>query len=83
MQPDYGASLRKYSRDDVHAALNTLETISIGATKEVELQTNLHAMIDDWRDIKFPIGKYKDTDLVILANYDDIQVMFVLIPQSS
>lgn len=58
-------------------ALSSLEMISIGATKEVELQVNLYAMMDMWKDIMFPIGRYKETSIEILANYDDIQVFRV------
>lgn len=54
--------------------LPNLELISVGATKELELKNGLYNMIDDWKDIKFPIGTFKETNLSILSNLDDIQV---------
>lgn len=56
--------------------LPALEMISISGTKEVELSNNLQTMINEWKDIKFPISKFKDTNLNILSNLDDIQVGF-------
>lgn len=54
--------------------LDSLEIVSVGADKELQLQKSLASMINEWDNIDIPIGKYKETDIAILGNCDDIQV---------
>lgn len=57
--------------------LDSFEIISIGANKELQLQTNLAAMIKEWDNIVFPTGPYKETNIYILSNLDDVQVNYI------
>lgn len=74
ISPDAGASIRKIINLKIEDKLPQLEEISDSATKEVELHTNLVDMIEDWKDITFPISVYKNTNMSILGSFDDIQV---------
>lgn len=75
LMPDAGTSLRKITKFGIDHLLPSFEIISIGANKELQLQNDLYEMLDAWRDIQFPLTAYKDTDIRILANIEDIQVM--------
>lgn len=72
--PDAGTSVRKIINYGIDDKLASLEIVSIGATKEFQMQENLLAMIREWDNIVFPISNYKDTDINILSSLDDIQV---------
>ncbi|XP_072152186.1 dynein axonemal heavy chain 3 isoform X4 [Bemisia tabaci] len=52
-----------------------LEEISVSATKEYDLETNLLKMQGEWTDIKFTCIPHRDTGVYVLASVDDIQVM--------
>lgn len=60
----------------INDKLDSLEIVSVGADKELQLQKNLASMITEWNTVDIPIGKYKETDIAILGNCDDIQVGF-------
>ena len=72
--PDAGTTLRKITNYGVNDRLDSFEIISIGANKELQLQQNLAAMKLEWETIKFPTGTYKETNINIMSNMDDIQV---------
>lgn len=72
--PDAGTSLRKITKFGLDDKLPSFEIISIGANKELQLQNDLAAMIKEWENVVFPICTYKDTNIRILSNLDDIQV---------
>lgn len=72
--PDAGTTLRKMTKCGIDDKLDSLEIVSVGADKELQLQKSLVAMINEWDSIDIPIGKYKETDIAILGNCDDIQV---------
>lgn len=74
MTPDAGTTLRKIINFGLDDKLNSFEIISIGANKELQLQTNLASMIKEWENITFPISLYKETGIPILSGLDDIQV---------
>lgn len=75
LMPDAGTSLRKISKFGIDHLLPSFEIISIGANKELQLQNDLYEMLDEWRPIQFPFTAYKDTEIPVLANIEDIQVM--------
>ncbi|XP_055378973.1 dynein axonemal heavy chain 12 [Condylostylus longicornis] len=75
LTPDAGTTLRKIINFGLQSKLDSLEIISVSANKELQLQMNLYAMIKEWDTIMFPHGVYRDTDLTILLNCDDIQTM--------
>lgn len=75
LMPDAGTSLRKITKFGIEKLLPNFEIISIGANKELQLQNDLYEMLSAWRPIRFPFTAYKDTDIQILANIEDIQVM--------
>lgn len=73
--PDAGTSLRKITKFGIDHLLANFEIISIGANKELQLQNDLNDMLKQWNSIQFPISHYKETEIKILANIEDIQVM--------
>lgn len=75
LKPDAGTSLRKIINLKIEHLLPNFEIISIGANKELQLQNDLHAMIDEWKSVEFPIGLYKETEIKIIKNIEDIQVL--------
>lgn len=73
--PDAGTSLRKITKYGIDHLLPSFEIISIGANKELKLQMDLADMHIKWETIEFPITLYKDTNIKILGNIEDIQVL--------
>lgn len=73
--PDAGTTLRKMTKCGIEDKLDSLEIVSVGADKELQLQKSLVSMIDEWNTIDIPIGRYKETDIAILGNFDDIQAV--------
>lgn len=73
--PDAGTTLRKILNFNIVEKLESFEIISIGANKELQLQKNLAAMIDEWSAVKFPTGPYKETGITILLNLEEIEVI--------
>lgn len=74
LTPDAGTSLRKITKFGIDHLLPSFEIISIGANKELKLQMDLRQMLEQWETTEFPITVYKDTDIKILGNIEDIQV---------
>lgn len=74
LTPDAGTSLRKITKYGIDHLLPSFEIISIGANKELKLQMDLADMLKQWETIEFPITLYKDTDIKVLGNIEDIQV---------
>lgn len=58
---------------DILKIQDKLEEISNAAGKEYELNLQLINMQDEWKDVKFEVTKYRDSDVYILASIDDIQ----------
>lgn len=73
--PDAGTTLRKILNLNMTEKLDSFEIISIGANKELQLQNSLAAMIDEWSNVKFPTGLYKETGIHILLNMEEIEVI--------
>lgn len=76
LTPDAGTTLRKIDNFGIEDLLNSFEIISVGANKELQLQTNLATMIKEWEGINFPVSLYKETGISILSGLDDIQVTY-------
>ncbi|XP_031627371.1 dynein heavy chain 12, axonemal [Contarinia nasturtii] len=75
LTPDAGTSLRKITKFGIDHLLPSFEIISIGANKELKLQMDLADMFKEWETIEFPITVYNDTNITILGNIEDIQVL--------
>lgn len=73
--PDAGTTLRKIIDFELDEKLDSLEIISAGANKELQLQINLKVMIQEWSNVEFPMGPYKDTGITILSSLDDVQAL--------
>lgn len=73
--PDAGTTLRKLHHCGILPLLEKFEIVSIGADKEQQLQDSLALMIKEWESIMFTLSKYKTTNIVILSQLDDIQVV--------
>lgn len=48
------------------------EQISVGASKELQLENLLHKMKSEWDEIHFSTMPYKDSKVNILTHLDDI-----------
>lgn len=59
----------------INDKLPSFEIISTGANKELQLRTDLVDMTKKWESIQYPTTTYKDTNIQILSNLDDIQVL--------
>ena len=59
----------------IASQLETLQTISVNASKEYGLEKALDKMHADWEGLEFKIMDYKDTGTYIVGGTDDIQVM--------
>lgn len=75
LMPDAGTSLRKITKFGIEHLLPNFEIISIGANKELQLQNDLYDMFREWRNVEFPFTAYKDTNIQILGNIEDIHVL--------
>ncbi|XP_041984652.1 dynein axonemal heavy chain 12 [Aricia agestis] len=75
LTPNAGTTLRKIINMDLWSDIDEYEIISVAATKELALITNLNKMIDEWADICFKTSMYKDTGIYILSGLDDIQTV--------
>ncbi|XP_046961667.1 dynein axonemal heavy chain 12 [Vanessa cardui] len=73
LTPNAGTSLRKIINFDLWEDLDQYEIVSVAATKELALITNLNKMMAEWVDICFKTSPYKDTGIYILTGLDDIQ----------
>uniref|UniRef100_A0A336LVJ1 CSON005797 protein n=1 Tax=Culicoides sonorensis TaxID=179676 RepID=A0A336LVJ1_CULSO len=71
--PDAGTTIRKMQKMGLQYHMNDFEVVSMSANKELVLQENLKAMINEWENIKFTLNLFKDTDINILTKLDDIQ----------
>lgn len=52
-----------------------LEAVSISAGNEFELNMQLANMQEEWKDIKFELMEYRDSETYILSALDDIQTL--------
>lgn len=75
--PDAGTTLRKMLNFNIAEKIESFEIISIGANKELQLQKNLASMMDEWNNVMFPTGPYKETGITILLNLEEIEVKIV------
>ncbi|RVE47759.1 hypothetical protein evm_007648 [Chilo suppressalis] len=73
LTPTAGTTLRKIIEFNLWDQIDEYEIISVAATKELALITNLNKMIAEWTDICFKTSPYKDTGIGILSALDDIQ----------
>ncbi|CAG9566775.1 unnamed protein product [Danaus chrysippus] len=73
LTPNAGTSLRKIIDYNLWEDIDQYEIISVAATKELALITNLNKMMAEWTDICFKTSPYKDTGIYILSGLDDIQ----------
>ncbi|CAH0590400.1 unnamed protein product [Chrysodeixis includens] len=73
LTPTAGTTLRKIIQFNLWDDIDQYEIISVAATKELALITNLNKMMAEWGDICFKTSPYKDTGIHILSGLDDIQ----------
>lgn len=73
LTPNAGTSLRKIINYNLWDDIEQYEIISVAATKELALITNLKKMISEWTDVIFKTSPYKDSGIFILSGLDDIQ----------
>ncbi|XP_038211341.1 dynein heavy chain 12, axonemal [Zerene cesonia] len=73
LTPTAGTTLRKIINFNLWDDIDQYEIVSVAATKELALITNLNKMIAEWTDICFKTSPYKDTGIYILSGLDDIQ----------
>ncbi|XP_047030670.1 dynein axonemal heavy chain 12 [Helicoverpa zea] len=73
LTPTAGTTLRKIINFNLWEDIDQYEIISVAATKELALITNLNKMMAEWTDICFKTNPYKDTGINILTALDDIQ----------
>ncbi|CAG5048847.1 unnamed protein product [Parnassius apollo] len=73
LTPNAGTTLRKIINFNLWKDIDEYEIISVAATKELALITNLNKMMAEWTDICFKTSPYKDTGILILSGLDDIQ----------
>ncbi|KAJ8717801.1 hypothetical protein PYW07_005731 [Mythimna separata] len=73
LTPTAGTTLRKIINFNLWDDIDQYEIISVAATKELALITNLNKMMAEWTDICFKTNPYKDTGINILTALDDIQ----------
>ncbi|KAM3963287.1 dynein heavy chain at 62B [Aphomia sociella] len=73
LTPTAGTTLRKIINFNLWDDIDQYEIISVAATKELALITNLNKMIAEWTDICFKTSPYKDTGIFILSGLDDVQ----------
>eukprot|EP01047_Picozoa_sp_COSAG01_P001177 COSAG01_NODE_25_length_37050_cov_211.559119_13_plen_3716_part_00 len=55
--------------------LKKFEEVSFAASKEYNLEKSLDNMAADWTEMVVPFVQYRDTDLSIVGNMDDIQMV--------
>ncbi|XP_013163033.1 PREDICTED: dynein heavy chain 12, axonemal [Papilio xuthus] len=73
LTPTAGTTLRKIINFNLWDDIDQYEIISVAATKELALITNLNKMMAEWVDICFKTSPYKDTGIFILSGLDDVQ----------
>lgn len=73
LTPTAGTTLRKIINFNLWDDIDQYEIISVAATKELALVTNLNKMMAEWTDICFKTSPYKDTGIYILSGLDDVQ----------
>ncbi|PVD24893.1 hypothetical protein C0Q70_15383 [Pomacea canaliculata] len=75
MAPSEATPLHEVLQMGLEKYLDELMGISSRASKEFALEKALTKMRDDWSNMTFTFVSYKDTDVSILASFDDIQVL--------
>lgn len=73
--PNAGTTLRKIIRLKFGHVLEQFEVISVGACKEQALYNNLQSMMREWKTINFSTSVYKDLDIQVLVDLDDVQAI--------
>jgi dynein heavy chain len=75
--PNKETSLRELLKNSksIEKNLDKLTEISELASKEHALEEALIKMKTDWESINFTLATYKDTDVMILSSFDEIQAI--------
>ena len=71
--PNSGSSLRKILKLSMDSFMDKLEEVSIAATKEHALETELKKMKSQWNDISFETANYRDSPVKILGSVEVIE----------
>ncbi|OAF71836.1 Dynein heavy chain 12, axonemal [Intoshia linei] len=75
MTPDSGTTLRKILKLELDPYMEEFEQISIAASKEHSLERNMVKMNDEWEEVYFGLGNYRESEISILSSVDDIQLL--------
>lgn len=73
--PNAGTTLRKIIGFDLMRDIEKYQIISIGANKELALQRQLAAMIDEWDPMILKTAILPGTDVKILVEPDDVEIL--------
>ncbi|XP_075217843.1 uncharacterized protein LOC142322649 [Lycorma delicatula] len=74
LTPNAGSTIARYmSIKKLRSQIDKLELISVAADKELQLEQNLRKMYDEWKNVLFNVCSFKETDLLIITQVDDIQ----------
>lgn len=85
--PNAGTTLKKMMKIDFQSKLNDYEIISIGATKEKQLEDELSTLNLQWKDVHFVVDQFKN--ISVLKHLDKIgalindQTIVILVIKSS
>ena len=83
IKPDEISTLTKIHALRLDEFMGKFEEISFAASKEYNLEKTLDSMLKEWESnenlngapLEIPFAQYRDTDLSIVANLDDIQMI--------
>ncbi|XP_039299158.1 dynein heavy chain 12, axonemal-like [Nilaparvata lugens] len=75
LTPDAGTTLQKLVNLNLESLFDQFEIISIGATKELQLQINLKKMYSEWTSITFVTKFSSEKHCYIVDDLDDIQAL--------
>ncbi|XP_048509709.1 dynein axonemal heavy chain 7-like [Athalia rosae] len=73
--PNAGTTLRKIIGFDLMRDIDKYQVISIGANKELALQNQLAAMIDEWNPLILRTAPVANTDLRTLVESDEVEIL--------
>ena len=71
--PNSGSSLRKILKLNLDEHMDKLEEVSVAATKEHALETELKEMKAQWNDIAFETVNYRESSVKILGSVELIE----------